>query len=190
MKQIRRALSRYIKHPNRQKALCFDDIKTHWSQLTGEMARHIQPLSLEGDTLTCQVTHPAILQEFTFIEGHLLQRLMDCCPTAGVKNIKCVLGTQKPQTTAVAEPVPDKWSGRKQHYNISAPPTGGAEEPIDSRIVGIDDAQLRLRVHRFFIAVKNRQNSFLKNHWGICETCQSFVEPGRKICLICSQRVH
>lgn len=192
MKQIRNALSQYLHHPNRKNLLNLDHIKNHWLELTGELSRHIHPVSLDNGQLICHVSHPALLQEFSFIEAHLLERLKVECPDAGVQRIKCLLGEN-----TTSEPIlsmPDKWSGRKQHYEIDNTEIEqelqcDADPHIERSVNEIEDVFLRQRVQRLFYALKNRQKIFQDRHWGICKTCQSFVEPGREYCLVCLKPV-
>ena len=161
----------------------------HWGQLLGPyLAERIRPVRFERGQLICQVSSPALIQEFSFVQREILAKLRLFSGGELIRSIKCVTqpGPRQQQSEELARIQTAQAQRENQYQKMKETPLAPWEEELIRRQTrAISDTAMREQVERMLQAMTRRKKQLQSQNWPHCLTCQSFFEPVYTRCPYC-----
>lgn len=195
MKALSEYLKQYLrKHPI-QEGLNMARLLDHWPELLGDyLAERLIPVSYERGTLVCQVLYSGLIQELQFLERDILGKLRLFDGGEGIQRLKLVAGAPlRRQDDGQLKQIEKARQQRMSPYKIGRDTTRATPSELarlEKETLSISNPELRQRTQQLFQVMIQRQKQLQKEHWRVCQTCNTYYEPGYKQCPYCLGIVH
>ncbi len=191
MKTLQELLKGYLHHHPMSKGVDLNHLLQEWPNLLGTyLARRIHPVRFERGVLICQVSSPALIQEFSFVQDQILTKLRTYSGGELIRSIRCVTQVaSRQQNHQQLEDIQQAYQQRQKQYNTSteASPQLQAweEELIRRQAASIPDDKLREKTEQVIQSLLRRQKYLKSRKWSNCERCQTYYEPIYTRCPYC-----
>ena len=161
-------------------------IVERWLEIVGPfIAERMQPIRIENNRLICFVSSSSFLQEFSYIEGDILKKLVQYPFSRDIVGIR--LTTVEEKRNLGNHYLTESWRQREKHFQFSqgTPLTLTELEELRTAVAKISDPETQSRTFRLLKAMAQRKKNLLESEWLLCTQCQSYWEPGHKTCPFC-----
>jgi len=190
MKHLHHYLNDYTRSRKVRQGLNIGRLLERWEDLLGEMlASRITPISFEKGTLICQASSSGLIQELSFLQTEILNRLQQCDEGKYIKNIRLVSSdTLRMQDSEDLKKIDEAAKTHLKNYQLNqkvmVPDL--ILQQIDADTLDIKDEQLRKKTRALFLSIARRQLQLKVKEWKTCLQCQSFFEPEYRECPFCN----
>jgi hypothetical protein len=189
MKALRDYLQQYLRQHPIQEGLNMARLLEHWPELLGEyLSERLIPVSFEKGTLVCQVMYSSLIQELQFLERDILGKLRLFDGGKGIQRLKLVAGApQRRQNDGQLKQIERARQQRSTPYRLGqgSRPTANELARLERETVSITNPELRERTQQLFQVMIQRQKQLQQQQWRVCQSCNTYYEPGYKRCPYC-----
>lgn len=195
MKALRDYLKQYLRQHPIQEGLNMARLLDRWPELLGDyLAERLIPVSFERGTLVCQVLYSGLIQELQFLERDILSKLRLFEGGEGINRLKLVAGAPlRRQDSNQLKQIETARQQRMNPYRLgrdTTRPTPNELAKLENETISIANPELRQRTQQLFRVMIQRQKQLQQQKWRVCQTCNTYYEPGYKQCPYCLGIAH
>lgn len=186
LQPIGRILSQFLSQNQHILDQRMNGLLQNWAQIMGAfLAERIHPLRIEKEFLICSVTSSSLIQEMSFLETEIINKLRKYPFGRDIKGLRFTTTEQKSLASAKK-----MVSAHNQNplQNLEQRPLTRIEiEHLQALASKMKEPAQQKRLFRLLKAFEQRKQTLIFHHWKHCVICHSFFEPEIQLCPYCNQ---
>lgn len=190
MKHVHHYLNEFMNSQKMKQGLNLGRLLERWEELLGHMlSSRITPISYEKGILICKVSSSGLIQELSFLQTDILNKLRQIDEGKHIKGIRFVSSdTLRKQDPVDLDKIEQAGKTHLKNYDLnqSVLVPELTRQQIEMDTSGMRDEFLRNKTKDLLLAIARRQQQLKVKHWKTCHQCQSFFEPEYLECPFCT----
>lgn len=190
MKHVEHYLNDFMRSQKVRRGLNLGRLLEQWEDLLGHMlATRIIPVAFEKGVLTCQVSSSGLIQELSFLQTEILNKLRQFDSGKQINSIRLVSSdTLRTQNSADLDKITqvEKMHLKNYHLNQKVAVPDWVRKQIEVDSGHINDESLRNKTQDLMLAIARRQQQLKLKQWKVCHHCQTYFEPDYSECPFCN----